>query len=166
MLTKNFYAFLVASGSGVSVTGLATNTSGNVANANGSTQASFFKSMYKMPLNAIAGTYIGTGKKPASIDDYELDARIISGVTISAQTTTSVSYDEHGLYLANTFGVKNTGIDTLEVSEIGLVASLNTTNASTTADFLVERTVLEEPVVIPAGEARQISYVISFPYAM
>lgn len=168
MLTKNFFAATLATGLRRSVSNVCKNTKGEAADLFGSENyniaAQHFVYTHAMRTTDTEGVWIGNGKTPATADDYKLESRITSGISITNQNYSSVSVTEDGLHLSATYGVRNTGGDPLEISEIGLVTYYNTKSATTGDIFLIERTVLETPIVIPVGESRQITYTISLRY--
>lgn len=174
MLTKNFYNALVYSGlwsnganaikapDGTTYTYYAT---GNI----GSNNALFFRDMYRMQsvVPAEVGcVMIGKGKTPPTADDYALESPITDGIAISYQTSVNITKNEDGIFLSNTYGVRNNGSQPLEVSEIGCfgVTKVHSGSTSVNKSFLFERTVLETPIVVPVDESRQITYTIALRY--
>ena len=167
MLTKNFFAFLVATGSRLKVSNVAKDITGVAQGAFASSStniyAQYFASLHEMVKTESSGVWIGNGKTPPTPDDYKLENRITAGFSFTNQSNKAVSVDEDGIHISATYGVTNTGTEPLEISEIGLV-SYHSTGSSNSAYFMVERTVLETPIVIPPNETRQITYTISFRY--
>ena len=176
MLTKNFYNILASAGLFTSIKNKLKATDGTVYSYNTNMGASSNSPLYFKNMNILmtsaptssGGVMVGTGKTPATADDYVLESPVTSGITVNNQSATSYSLDDSGVHLSATYGIRNTGSDPLEISEIGCFGYLtaiktgNSTNV--TASFLIERTVLETPVVIPPNESRQITYTISLRY--
>lgn len=113
--------------------------------------------------DATFGVYFGTGATPATKDDYTLESPITSGMTVTNYGNTSLvdfiyTEDEHG---NQTFSVpyvlNNTSGAEINVYEIGVITPISS-NGATVWPVLMERTVLPEPVTIPAGESRMITY--------
>lgn len=161
MLTKNFYAYMRA---------VLQNTSAEFTLKNGNAQPSIvtfanyippFVAMNKHVVNSNdAGVSFGIGTTPANTTDYKLENPLPS-TQISVSVPSAVSYsrgdtcDEYSV----TFGVTNKTSDAITISEIGLIAS-----PQTSYPVLVDRTVLDTPVTIPAGQSKQITYTIRFNY--
>jgi hypothetical protein len=115
-------------------------------------------------IGSATGTIIGTGTTPPALDDYCLSGTMITAFTSSSNI--SKGSDEQGDYLEALHTITNTGSEPFTIGEIGLVGrSSNATNAS--SRFLFERTVLDEPVTIPAGGVGQVTHKIRmiFPVA-
>lgn len=108
------------------------------------------------------GTWFGTGTTPATADDYTLESPITDG-TLSfhnAATVSGVANSDHYRY-SMTYDVTNTGSEDITVSEIGLF-SLNA--SSGLWQSLLDHTVLETPITVPAGQTVPINYTIKLPY--
>lgn len=175
MLTKNFYGMLACSAACRNIPNVLKPADGTEVNYDttqgaGSNAALFFSEMSALGLAAptsAGGVRIGTGKRPPSADDVNLESQITSGIYVTNQSELTYSVDENGIHFSATYGVRNNGADSLEVSEIGCYGKVKIRIGSSTTGtraFLIERTVLETPVVIPAGESRQITYTISLRY--
>lgn len=161
MLTKNFYSFMRAT---------LQNTTADFTLKNGSAQSSVFvPSDYKPPFAAMnkhvvntndAGVSFGIGTTPANTTDYKLENSLPS-TQISVSVPSAVSYSRGTTYeeYSVTFGVTNKTTASITISEIGLIAS-----PQTAYPVLVDRTVLDTPVTIPAGQSKQITYTIRFNY--
>lgn len=111
-----------------------------------------------------AGLCIGSGTTAATEDDYDLAAQIMSG--FSSSTVANASLDNDGNPTV-TFDltITNTGSSAITVAEVGMKQMLYTTTAEngtsfSTRLFLLDRTVLSEPVTIAAGEYAVIRYIL------
>ena len=94
---------------------------------------------------------IGTGTGTVSDDDYRLFESTSVCTCVSASSNTSANFNK--IYTA-TFQ-NNTSAD-ITITETGMVAKLYLYN-----DFfevLLDHTLLDTPVIIPAGESRTITY--------
>lgn len=108
-----------------------------------------------------SGLYFGSGSKPATKNDYTLESPIASGLSFSSGVT-NVGKTKEGQYAAwVSHVVKNTSNDTINIYEIGLF-TIAMVASSSYKSILVERTVLTEPIVIPAGDEKIITYKITF----
>ena len=120
--------------------------------------------------NSYAGIYIGSGNTAASEDDYTLETPINSGV--SATSNVSQVFDSENLrYIQRVeLTISNSGSEDVTVNEIGYFATQYYASAvgedasNSSALFLIDRTVLDNPVIIPAGEASIVRYDFAFPY--
>lgn len=109
-----------------------------------------------------AGILLGSGDIAATEDDYTLQAPITGDMTAVISTTTGL--DNGSPYIEFNLVVTNTGANTLTIREIGYIQQLYTSTAygSNTSGgrryFLLDRTVLETPAVILAGENGVVKY--------
>lgn len=92
----------------------------------------------------------GTGTTPPGYTDYKLSGTIISGLTVSAAVTNAAQGTE---MIAEYTITNNSGADVI-VGEIGLKFQW----------YMIDRTVLEAPLTIPAGSIGQLTYTIRMDY--
>ena len=164
MLTKNFYSFIRAAFQKVSAE--FTTTGGTAKQSEFiSTPSPPFEVMNKWTAKTGAtGVSFGTGTTPATASDYWLES-ILTSSQISVVTPSAVSfsrldtYDEYSV----TFGVTNITSNDITISEVGLTA-MPASSGGSMCYVLVDRTVLDTPVTIPAGQSKQITYTIRFNY--
>ena len=109
-----------------------------------------------------AGFCVGSGATAATEDDYELANMITSNVSASIVSNPSLDEDENPTVVYD-LTITNTGSTAVTIAEIGFKQSIYTTTAVggtsfTSRTFLLDRTVLAEPVTIPAGEFAVIRY--------
>lgn len=110
------------------------------------------------------GVRLGTGNRPATRSDYAMENMLTSGVSVTKYKKLLLNpKDGVYSYLAQ-FAVKNTTQSELNIWEIGYYGTVCTKegNDYIYSDVLMERTVLENPITIPPGESRLISYKITF----
>lgn len=104
------------------------------------------------------GVHFGTGTTAPTLDDYTLESMITSGLTIASQTGSRTITDNKvtitGIYL-----LSNSGDADVVVGEIGYYG-MAYYSASNWTCFLLDRTVLDEPITIPAGSTGQVAYTI------
>lgn len=111
------------------------------------------------------GIVFGSGDTPAALSDYKLASEITSG--LSGAVTDSTGIDGNGnIYLNLDIVLTNTSSSDITIKEIGWCGTLycSTSVGATTGAAkyaLVERTVLETPVTIAAGEYETIRYRIT-----
>ena len=165
MLTKNFYSFIRAA---------LQNTSAQFTKTDGTTTWLSISNSYP-PFEVMknwsfstgqSGVSFGTGATPATASDYFLES-ILTNSKISVSTPSPVSFsrgDTSEEYSA-AFGVTNITAEAISISEVGLTANPYRPSSGSNYVFaMVDRTVLDTPVTIPAGQSKQITYAIRFNY--
>lgn len=116
-----------------------------------------------------AGISVGTGNRSATDEDYNLQSTITSGLTAVITRTA----EEDGTLVCITFNVvlTNTTDSDITVKEIGIKSNINCgATAGATTNFnprtvLIDRTVLSEPVVVPARGNAAILYTLKEDYS-
>ena len=101
----------------------------------------------------------GKGTTPPTLGDYSLENQITSGLTITSTLSSSVNTDNVTVHLM--FSIANTSEEDISIAEIGLRAPVFKTGSSYTT-VLLDRTVLAEPVTVPAGGSAMLDYVLEF----
>lgn len=120
--------------------------------------------------NTYPGVYFGTGSTPAKKSDYKLESPITSGLAFTNPSALAWTEDGNGKYAASAdFVVRNTTEAEINIYEIGLFTPFSwnynfvaLTNSMPVNYALMERTVLTEPITIPAGGTKMITYKITF----
>lgn len=110
------------------------------------------------------GIQLGSGNTPASENDYTLDSQITSGLSASTPTQ-EYGVDASGNpFVDYTFTLTNSTGSPIEVKEIGyaqiLVASANLNASASNYPFLLDRTVLDNPITIPANDYAAVKYTL------
>lgn len=104
---------------------------------------------------------LGTGSTAPTADDYCLELPITTNLSCD-----SVSVSRTSLIKTYTATFTNSGSSDITVTEVGFIVYINykyTYMSSFSADdFLIDRTVLDTPITIPAGESRTVTYELSF----
>ena len=160
MLTKNFYALMrTALGRTSSTVTSIENTTGTVS-MNSSNWYGVFGSMNCYETNGYQYVRFGSGTTPATVNDYKLESLIDSGITVAHPNIVTTEQTDSYISWTVTFGV-SASVE-ITISEIGLIAKAYRPNGE--IDTLVDRTVLDTPVTIPAGQSKQITYTIRFNY--
>ena len=166
MLTKNFYAYIRADFSESNTAATFTKTGGSKVTVALSNDDPPFKVMNSWA-KSITGTGVsfGTGTTPATASDYVLES-ILGDNKINVSTPSSISFSRYDTYeeYTVTFGVTNKTADAITISEMGLTAMPYSPNSGSNYFVLVDRTVLDTPITIPAGQSKQITYTIRFNY--
>ena len=115
------------------------------------------------------GISVGSGNNAATDEDYNLQTTITAG--LSGVVTGTKGIDSNGKAYS-TFNVvlSNTTTSDIVVKEIGFKANINAgTNPDVTGGnsnrcYLIDRTVLPEPVTVPARGSAAILYTLKTEY--
>lgn len=108
------------------------------------------------------GVYFGSGSTPATKDDYKLESPIESGLSISNPSGFTWITPTEGVWSATAaYAVTNTSDSPITIQEIGNFTTVGQ-SGSKYYFTLMERTVLPEPIVIPAGESQLVTYKVTF----
>lgn len=133
---------------------------------NGWPSASSVQTQIQINSYARAGIWLGSGTTQESVTDYGLETRITSGLSGTCQIDGNNTLDLNGnpqikmiLTLTNT---GNTDVTVSEISYMQNVYMANDQNGTgkTNAPILIDRTLLNTPVTIPAGESAAITYTL------
>lgn len=187
MLTKNYYAFLTTALMGYGASGaVAVDASGttrtlytNQCSYAGIVSCNPVSGAMLLPyddatyLDAYIGSYtstggnyyppvrFGSGTTPATVDDYKLESAYVSGLTIISTTSIKQSLKDNVITREYSYILKNTTSTDKVIGEIGLFYQSYYGSTSTSAKFLVERTVLDEPVTIAPGGTGTVVYTLT-----
>ena len=109
------------------------------------------------------GISIGTGNTAATENDYCLEAPITSGVTLTLTATKGGCDSPGDPYVEYYITVTNTGSSAITVKEICYKQKMKATakpggTGSSDVIVMLDRTVLTEPMTVPAGDAGVIIY--------
>lgn len=97
--------------------------------------------------------YFGKGKTPATVNDYKLESIITSGLSINEMSESS-SFADNVVTKTAKYTLSNTSASEITIGEIGFIKYINDRY------YLLERTVLDEPITIPSGGAGTVNYEI------
>ena len=103
------------------------------------------------------GVVLGTGTTPPTLDDYALSGELITGYTYMSSVSNEIHED--GQSITASYTITNNNAEPFTIGEVGVIASF-TKNATAAEKALLEHTVLDEPVTIPAGGVGQLTYTI------
>lgn len=108
------------------------------------------------------GVYFGSGTTPPQASDYRLEAPITTGLAITNGSNVFTVDKGNGTYeVSGSYIVRNTTDADITIAEIGYVAPMSNSSSAAYC-MLLERQVLAVPVTVPAGEAKLITYKITF----
>lgn len=108
------------------------------------------------------GIYFGSGSTPATKEDYKLESPITAGLAISNPAGFTWVRPSSGVYSATaSYAVLNTTAEDITIQEIGNFTPV--AESSSKYHFtLMDRTVLDEPIVIAPGESKLVTYKVTF----
>lgn len=111
------------------------------------------------------GIQLGTGSTPSTEDDYTLESIITGGLNASSAITHCDVDSSGNPFLDLDLTVTNTSSNDITVREIGYCQTIQCTTTKggtsyTGRSFLLDRTVLSNPVTIPAGQYAVIRYTL------
>ena len=112
--------------------------------------------------SAMAGVIFGNGATPPTIDDYFLSGDQITGIEYTSNVSSVI--DDNGVTVTGVYTITNNNTSDITISEVGLVGPCTTGTPYYYWRCMVERTLLDTPVVIPAGGIGQVTYTIRFNY--
>ena len=102
------------------------------------------------------GVYFGTGDTPPTLDDYKLSGDVISGISASVDIVcTDGNIDSEYAEIKIVYTVTNSNGEEITIKEVAL---------ATSSAIMIDRTVLDTPVTIPAGGIGQVTYTIRMNY--
>lgn len=105
------------------------------------------------------GVQFGSGTTPAKATDYRLESPVTLSFSNPSKVLTNTTPE--GIERTVTFGVSAT--EDVTISEVGCFIAVTARVGGSSAGgnpILVDRTVLETPITIKAGQSKQISYTI------
>ena len=173
MVTKNYYrylAYMFSNNTSISVKNYSGNNSAISRTDNyihwtllwgGSGDNDYTPRMkhIRTSLSGKPGVILGNGDTAPTSDDYKLAGEIITGFTYSGTLQQVVS--DTAVTAKAIYTITNTSDTEITIKEIGLIGhAINGSSAQ--YKFLLERTVLDTPVTIPAGGIGQVEYTITF----
>lgn len=106
------------------------------------------------------GVMFGDGTAEVSKSDYKLSGNIINTITTSAKDQST--HNDGQVIKSTVYTITNTGDNPITISEIGYFSNVGYDNSYICT--LVERTLLETPLTIPAGGIGQVVYTIRLDY--
>ena len=160
MLTKNFYAYMRGALQGVTVDFKITNGGKKYSTSITTSSIPPFKAIgYWATDFTSKGVCFGTGTTPPTLSDYYLES-VLDNAQIAVTPPSAVAFSQGDAFdeYSASFGVTNKTDGPVTISEVGLLAYPGVNAA------LVDRTVLDTPVTIPAHETKHIAYTIRFNY--
>lgn len=110
------------------------------------------------PADGLGYIILGNGTTEPTPEDYCLESQITTNLSCD-----NVSVSRNTTVKTYTATFSNSGTSPITVTEIGYVSRTGYgTDHMVYDDFLMDRTVLETPITIPAGESRTVTYELSF----
>lgn len=166
MLTNNFWKCIQSMYARKKVSTMDfVGTDGNVFNGASGNYRAIFTWIADVPkvvtVKTSTGICFGDSDEAASADDYWLKGNIISGFTYTVATIWDADGQGHLL-----FTITNTSNAAFTIKEVVWTSSVtsywNGASSSWGGTAMLDRTVLDTPVTIPAGGVGQVEYTITF----
>ena len=165
MFTRNYYSLLALQrmvGSRAYEPIMLTTTAGMLMTSYNSswtnTSTSWIDTVLVTSTAKTIGIYFGDGTTPPSISDYNCSGEEITGLSI-VSTDSTVTYANNKYRCRIAFILKNTSDKEVTISEVCRKGLIPTGNGSNTQPVMFERSVLDTPVVIPAGQNGTVEYI-------
>ena len=163
MLTKNFYALMRTGLGKVNSAIVSENGEQKTVRYDGDWWHGVFNNMNNYnSTTSSQNVEFGIGTTPATVNDYKLESEITTGISVAYPSSVTTEQTDSYILWTVTFGV--TASVEVTISEIGLKSRANTSDGGASNTVLVDRTILDEPITIPAGQSKQITYTIRFNY--
>ena len=112
------------------------------------------------PTDGLGYIVLGSGTTEPTPEDHCLESQITTNLICD-----SVSVSRNTTVKTYTATFSNSGTSDITVTEIGYISRILYTFSNWNYiydDFLMDRTVLDTPITIPAGESRTVTYELSF----
>lgn len=158
MILKNFSKALSAYFGGANLSAKIVTVTGGKINATTAMYSTLQLGSFMRSVSATynSGTVFGDGDTPVKSDDYCLSGNVITGITGSAVRANED--DEDSSTVSVVYTIANNNTDEVVIKEVAVCINYQGYN------FLMERTVLDSPITIPAGGVGQVTYSIRFNY--
>ena len=110
------------------------------------------------------GVVFANGNVPVSIEDYKQSGDALSNITVSCSV--EVVSDAKGQTITGNYTITNNATEPQTIGEVcifsGILYRVGSYNQG--KYVMIERTVLDSPVTIPAGGTGQVTYTIRLDY--
>lgn len=168
MITKNFKAFLSLMLENSSAGGAFLEAKD--ASANTKYIDSRLSNTFPYPVETTvrfanyAGIQLGSGNTLATENDYHMENQITSGLSASTPAITSGNDSNGNPYLQFVFTLTNSSASDIVVKEVGyfqkFMAATTIGGSSTATTFMLDRTLLETPLTVPANGTAVLKYTL------
>ena len=111
--------------------------------------------------SSVLTVIFGDGSTPATANDYKFAGSIISNLNVLVSPLDLTAQNDV-ITQKRIFTITNNNANAITISEVGITC--NIFQYTQDARFIVERTVLDAPVTIPAGGIGQVEYTITCNY--
>lgn len=112
----------------------------------------------------VAGIYLGNGDAAFSPEDYALANKISSGLSVNLTAFNNGTDDNGNPYRQITIEATNSTASEILIKEIGYVVNVYLASSvggnSSLGRLLIDRTVLDSPIAVPASGTVTFNYVL------
>ena len=159
MFVRNFYRVLASHGFGGGAV--------SAVDQDGKTISVYPSTTLDFNLDTAIGTstaytsYIrlGTGDTPPTLDDFKLSGDFVTSIA-STVAAGSIVVNGDSISQSATYTITNTGSTEITIKEIAIFSGNKSTSSGYYKSVMIERSVLDSPVTIPAGGVGQVNYTI------
>lgn len=136
----------------------------SIAYMNVSSTTIYYPSLKNIPTGwHPGGVVFGDGGAAVSRNDYCLSGNRFTTFAGAASVETGI--DDDGVYAIGKYTLTNTGTEDFTIREVGLFTKYMQQNMDNINHaVLVERSILDNPITIPAGGVGQITYTVRMAY--
>ena len=110
------------------------------------------------------GVLFGDGNAAVTINDHCLSGNVIPLLSTNVVISKTNEVSDSALIVKARYTITNVDSTDITIREVGLMEGYRYYNGGSDAAILVERTVLDTPVTIPAGGIGQVEYTITYNY--
>lgn len=115
--------------------------------------------------NGYGSVFFGDGDTPPTANDYKLSGYTFTSSDITVTPTVTTTVDDECVTTTGVYNITNITDKEITIREVCARARcLQGASSSNYQQFMLERTVLDSPVTIPAGGIGQVTYTIRFKY--
>lgn len=104
----------------------------------------------------------GSGMTPPTLNDYKLESMITKNMTVVSAATEEAKIVDDTVTRTCSYILKNTGSVDVVIGEVGMFHTSYYSSNSTKTRFLIDRTVLDEPITIAPGGTGTVVYTLTF----
>ena len=124
-------------------------------------EASTIGNAYNSTNGRATAVIFGNGSTPPTANDYKFAGSVISNLNVLVSPL-DLTAQNNVITQKRIFTITNNNANAITISEVGITC--NIFQYTQDARFIVERTVLDTPVTIPAGGIGQVEYTITCNY--
>lgn len=115
--------------------------------------------------NGLGSVFFGDGDTTPTPNDYNLAGYMFTATDIDVTASVKTVVDDDGVATTGTYTITNKTDAEITIREVCVRARcMYAASSSSYTHFMLDRTVLDSPVTIPAGGVGQVTYTIRMNY--